>query len=281
MLFGRVVAVEFGIEGTTGRRVEGLRVAFDVRHSREPTPSPATIRVWNLRDDTIALLQRPRALVRLFVGYASAGGARLVYQGNPIPKGSKVDRQGPDRIATVELGDGSRVYGNARIAASFAASVSFGEVFDAATAALGLPVAVPPPANTSAITFPGGLHAVGPARDVLHRLAVAANCHWFIRDGAIYFLPRNGGTTEVAPLFSSRAGNLIGEVSRTEDDGVEIRTLIDPAMRPGRPFRIESSRVTGNYVARDVQFVGDSGFANDFYCVITGRPLGADRQGVV
>jgi hypothetical protein len=279
VLLQRRVAIEFGDAGTTGRRLEGLRIAFDVKHSRSAPPSPARVQVWNLSDVSIGALQKPGAVVRLFTGYKDDGVPKLIFVGNPTPTGTKVEQQGSDRIATIELRDGGSRYVSARVDKSFGSRATFAEVFEAAVSALGMPTAGPLPASTSLVTFPSGIHLAGTARDVLDDLAAAAKAHWFIRDGVVYFLERDAGTTETAPVFSSRNGNLVGSATRTEDNGIELRALLDPAMRPGRPFRVESRGVTGNYVARDVRFIGDSGFDTPFYVEITGRPLGADRQG--
>lgn len=274
MLFGRRVAIEFGTEGTTGRRLEGLRIAFDVLHTRSSPPSPARVQVWNLADASISALQAPRSVVRLFTGYRDDGVPKLIFQGNPTKTGTKIERQGVDRVATIELRDGGDQYQSARVNKSFRSSTTFAEVFAEALDAFGMPSAGGLPAGSSAITFPGGLHLVGTARDVFDTLAAAAGAHWFIRDGVVYMLGREAGTTETAPVFSSKSRNLVGSPTRTEDEGIEIRALLDPSMRPGRPFRVESRDVTGNYVARDVRFVGDSGFDTPFYVEITGRPLG-------
>ena len=274
MLFGREVAIEFGTEGTTGRRLSGLRIAFDVLHTRSSPPSPARVQVWNLSDASISALQAPRSVVRLYTGYKDDGLPKLIFAGNPTTTGTKIERQGVDRVATIELRDGGDRYQSARVDKSFRASTSFAEVFAEALDAFGLPSAGGLPAGSSKITFPNGLHLAGTARDVFDMLAAAAGAHWFIRDGVVFMLGREAGTTETAPVFSSKARNLIGSPSRTEDEGIEIRALLDPSMRPGRPFRVESREFNGNYIARDVHFIGDSGFDLPFYVDVTGRPLG-------
>lgn len=267
LLFGRQVVVQFGTPGTTGKSFSDLRVTFRVQMSRSSTPNTGSIQIYNLNPDSIALLQKPDAVIRLLVGYDVP---RLIFQGEPIKGGVKLERQGPDRILSIEAQDGGRSYREARIEVSFATQTTLRQVLDAVSAQLGLP------SGTIRIDddmrFPHGIVLSGSARDVLDRISRASGADWFVRDGVLQIVPTGGDTGEEAILFSVAQGNLIGSPAPT-DQGIEVRGLIEPSMRPGRVFRVDSEQYPGqDYVATDVEFVGDAGWDPTFYVTVRGRP---------
>lgn len=268
MLFGRQSTLQVGPEGGQGVSVTGLRLGWNVEHSLEAEPSASKIEVYNPADTTIALLQQPRCLVRLLVGYDVP---RQIFQGHPIKHGVTVERRGPDRVLTIEAHDGGAQYQGARVSVSFATETSLRQVFDAVAAQLGLPLGSIRIADDVRLTQ--GVTLAGPAREVLDRIAVASSADWTIRDGALVVVPRDGTTGEPATVFSSAQGNLIGSPAQTKD-GVEITGLIDAGMRPGKPFQVESERINGLYRATRVTFQGDSGWETPFYVKIVGKPYG-------
>jgi hypothetical protein len=181
----------------------------------------------------------------------------------------RLDRKGPDRVLKLELKDGGAAWQESRVNVSYATSTTAQQVYDAVMAQMGLAagtVRVPPD-----IVFPQGIVLNGPARDVLDRLAAAAGSEWFIRDGAVQFIGTGEDTGETAIVFSAKAGNLIGSPT-PKDDGVEIKALLAPSLRPGKPFQLESADYNGLYVAGDVNFRGDSGWSQEFYVTATGTP---------
>jgi hypothetical protein len=195
----------------------------------------------------------------------------LVFQGNPIAGGVKLDKRGPDRVLVVDAQDGGREYSTSHVSTSYATATTSGQVFTALAQALGLPLGTVD-AVVSDISFPSGIALVGPVRSQLDRVAAMSGARWQIRDGALYVWAEGGTTGEEAVVFSASAGNLIGSPSIT-DDGVEVTALLAPSLRPGKPFRVESEDVNGDFVATEVEFRGDSGWATEFYVKAKGRAL--------
>lgn len=270
-LFGRVVEVQVGTEGDpAARALRDLRVSFRVEMDRTSTPNRAVIQVYNPAEATVGVLREADAVVRLLAGYESAGGPRQVFTGTPIRNGVGIERRGPDRLLTIEALDGGRAVAGSFVSESFAQQTSVGQVLDALAAALGLPRGAT--VLDSEIRWPQGLVLLGPVRDELDRVCGALAADWFVRDGALYVVARDRSTGEVAPLFAASRGNLIGSPVRKADGTVEVVALLDPAMRPGRPFVVQSEAVSGEYIARDVVFEGDSGWDASFYVRLTGEP---------
>lgn len=264
-LFGRQVILEFGRPGQTGRRFTDLSVDFKVTMTDRSTPHQAVIEARNLNADSVGLLQRDDVVVRLLVGYDSP---RLIFQGEPIRNGVDEQLEGTDRVLRIEAQDGGRAYRRTELALSYTTATTSGQVFDEVATQLGLPRGAVTLVRD--IDFPQGVVLQGPAREVLDYLAEASDARWYISDGKLQVVPRTGAINERAVVFDADKGNLIGSPSR-KDGGVEVRGLIAPSLRPGKPFRVRSEFITGDYVATRVEFVGGLR-APDFYVIAQGRP---------
>lgn len=306
----RLVALEFGTPGRTGDRYTDLRIGFRVEHARGSTPTTAKITAYNLDVQSISILREPGTLVRLYAGHddgsyesgsegVETGAARLIFQGTPIHGGvteTGTKGGGVDTVTRIEAIDGAG-WSTGRVAVSYP-RVDWGTLFADATSALGLPIGGPRP--TFAGSWRSGFHFEGSAADLLDRLTRIAGMHWRIIDGVAYFAAINtplGAPNDRGPLYAAEFGTLIGDVehvhapvstaasgtpasaarkaSATVTGTIKLRTLLDPAMRPGRRFRVAeggSGGSIGTYIARTVAFEGDSGWEAPFYTEITATP---------
>lgn len=266
-LYGRQLELLLGTEGTLGRRYRGLRVGFRVKMSSSAEPNTATIKAWGVGPETVAAMQAEDAVVRLNAGYDAP---RLIFQGSPIKGGVRLERPGAESILTIEAADGGREFILSNVNFSFATDVTARQILDEVLDQLGLPVGFIEFNNETIYT--NGFTATGKARDLLDRLALAEDAVWNIRDGAFYFYPSGGATAEPAVVFSAEQGNLIG-IPISKDKNLEFRALLEPSVRPGRACIVRSEQFNGTFIARDVVFVGDSGWANDYYVDVVGEPV--------
>jgi len=266
--FLREVYLDIGEPGATGKRFRGLRVRATVKMSSTLTPNEATIELYNPAAGTITLAQRAGVRFRLWAGYGSS--AALVFEGDAVPGGIKDTPPGRDatRVLRAELQDGGLAYRTGQVSLSFAKGVAMSTVYGQVAQAMGLDAGQVQLAD--ALTLPTGLTFAGPARDLLGRLAAISGAGATIRDGALYVVTLGGSTVERAPLLTPSTG-LIGSPSQKDDGRVEVKALLDPAIRPLRPFRVESEKVTGNFVCEDVTYRIDSR-GQEFYATATGRP---------
>ncbi len=264
--WGRQVELLLGNEGSLGRRYRGLRVSFSVKMTSSSEPNSAVIRAYGVGKEAIAAMQEPGAVVRLNAGYDAP---RLIFQGSPTDGGVTYERLGAESLLTIEAEDGGREFRLADVNFSFATDTTAGQVIAETAEQLGIPVGYIE--ISSDAIYPYGYTAVGKARTVLDNLAVAEGSVWYIRDGALYWHPKAGSTGESAIVLSSGQGNLIG-TPILRDGNVEVRALLDPSIRPGRPFIVIAEEMNGLFTARDVTFVGDSGWTNDYYVNVVGEP---------
>ena len=272
LLFGRQVAVQLGREGQAGIEHTGLRVTFQVKMTDGSTPNEAKIEIYNLSRGSIDLLQYDDSVIRLLTGYQSSGGVpRLIFEGNPIPQGAKLERRGVDRVLVVEAQDGGKAYRTSHISESVTTPTTAEAVFVLLADAMGTPLGSVD-GVVAGYSFPYGVVLNGPVRDELDRIADISGAQWGIRDGAIQVWEKGSTTGEGAIVFSSATGNLIDSPVQ-KDGSVEVTGLLAPSLRPGKPFRVESEDVTGDYVCTECIAKGDSGWSREFYTVAVGKPL--------
>ena len=269
-LFGRVVYVDVDSPTAAGKRIQGLRIGFRANHRGSRALSTASVDIYNPNQTTVGLFRDRNAVVRLWAGYGSS--VRQLFEGNPIRDGVDLTQTaGGDRILNVELADGGTGFTDAFISESFTSQTSWSEVINIILRETGWArgeIAIP-----VGYTLPGGGVFMTRASELLDRAAALVppvGGTWFVRDGALYIVPLRVATGESELLISSTKGNLKGTPVPTEK-GVHVTALIDATMRAGRSFRVESRYVKGRFVANDVQFNGDSGFAVPFDMTITGQ----------
>lgn len=267
-LFGRRARLQLGLPGTTGKEFlcggpGEFRLTFDVSMSATGDPNTATVEVYNLAPSTIALVQNPACEVRILVGYDAP---TLIFVGNPVADGTRLDRRGPDRVLHMELADGGRSYGEARCSISMATPTTAQQVFDEIIRQTGLPLGV---VRVPSYTFQAGFCFQGQASDALDKLASACGASTFVRDGARVFIESGGDTGEQAVVFSGTTGNLIGSPVPKSGGKLEVKALIAPTIRPGKVFSVESEDYSGFYIAEDVSFKGDT-HGQDWYVVAVG-----------
>jgi hypothetical protein len=82
-------------------------------------------------------------------------------------------------------------------------------------------------------------------------------------DSTVLLLP---GDT---PLLTPDTGLL---QSRRTDDGAQFVALLMPGLRQGDRVRVERQGFSGDWLVREVEHRGDSGYADDYYTTIEARP---------
>jgi hypothetical protein len=94
---------------------------------------------------------------------------------------------------------------------------------------------------------------------------------WSIQDGAFYAGPDGVATVPgQGPLLTPDTG-LVDEPQIDKNGFVVGKALLNPDLIPGRVFRIECSRVTGNFLAEKTQHRGDS-TGEPWFVEFVGRP---------
>lgn len=271
----RIVEVQIGRPGTRGTVLRGLRVSGRIDHTPGSEPSRATLTLYNVTDDTVGLLTREDAVVRVLLGYETTS-VGLVFEGEPVLDSIRHGRSGAgDSMLTVQCLDGGREWRTTRFDESYRTQVRASQIVNDVAAAMGLPIGRLAVAED--LIYPQGIAFHGYASEALDQLTADTKSRWLIRDRTLYVFGVEADTGERAPVFSSTQGNLIGTPAQ-KDGGLEVTALAEPGLRPGRKFVVDSDRAEGTYRARDVSFQFDSGWDQPFYVIAIGDLVGGQQS---
>lgn len=242
-LFGRRLSILVGAGGS------GLDLApdpsnlpkatFQVWQGDKETPHHARIRVYNLSDDTVKRIQGEFVDVTLQAGYVD-GPFGIVFQGSIIQtKRGWEGEGGVDSYVDIIAADANESYIGATIRAAVAAGSTFKQRLDALTKAGAIPqghVGDLPPNQ-----LPRGRVYYGMVRDHLRDFSASTNTSWWIQNGQIQVIPTTGFLPGDAIVLTSKTG-LIGWPRQTEQ-GIEMRCLLNPSIKPGTRVQIDNSAV--------------------------------------
>ncbi|WP_175689703.1 phage protein [Burkholderia anthina] len=264
MQFGRRWRLEIG-NRSESIVIENLRVKFEIVKSLDEKPNPAKLSVYNLnRDHMNLLVSKGFNLARLSVGYNEL---RLLYQGDILKPLTKRDKA--DWISEFECSDGGIDYAGARVWTTLQAGATDADVLAEATKAMTRTKAGVADL-ASARTLPRGKVLMGNARDVVRNVARNSGADWSIQDGELLVLPADKVLPGEGFVLSQDSGMI--ESPKVSDKGLEVKCLLNPAIRVGGLVRVESmiESYNGDYKVVQVKYVGDTHTA-DWYCDLVVR----------
>lgn len=264
--------------------ITGLRVAFSVAKSTAEEPNTCRISVYNLSEDTRARLSRMRGVpLRLEAGYT--GNAALLFQGDTrrTPAGIQHVKAGPDRVTTLECGDGETAYRYARYSGSYAPGTSVTKVAEDMAKALGVGLGNLEETlraggfRQGLQSFPAGFAARGRASEELNGLMRSLGLEASIQDGKLQVLkpgePLKGQAVLLTPETGLRGSPAYNSAEGKEKDGpptLKVSSLLQPALRPGVQVRVEARTVRGFFKVKAVTHAGDThggDWASECTCV--------------
>lgn len=249
------------IESISGSNA--LRIAFEVCRKTLPEPNAAKVRIWNLSPTSRGEIEERGAVsVRLEVGYQSF--LQQIFFGAL----RKVDtvKDGTDWITECTSGDGEDKISGARLYKSFAKSTPVLSVLETLVQALGIGTG-----NMTAVasklagqTLTHGFGVSGTVAEGLTEFTRSYGLVWSIQDGNFTLQEINQAIPGTEGPLITPATGLIGTPKVDSKGVVSGKAFILPALIPGVPFRVESSRVTADCVAIGTIHEGDSAGQNWF-----------------
>lgn len=269
---------------------EDLHISFDVNLRTRGEPNDAVINVYNLSPTTRNILREDGASVRLFAGYA--GNSDKIYEGTILTPTSNPD--GPvDMVTEIISADGYRQLDRTYFAKSYGAGTPILTILSDVATELNLPFDIDP-TTIAAATLLRARSFDNKAKRVLKSLTSEFGLSWKIDFGVLKVIPE--GTVDrkspTAVLLNETSG-LIGTPSvkferykKETRRRVVARSLLNPALRPGRLVKVESNRFVverdekfkqsnaeiipdGVYLIDESKFSGDN-FGGDFDVEVTG-----------
>ena len=254
----------------------GLRVTFNVERNLSKEPNRATITIYNLSEGSRSQVQDEDLETTLEAGYE--GNTHQLFAGQ-LDFSSHV-KQGPDWVTTLQSGDGSVGFRQARISESIKGPASISTVVDALTNQLkksgieagNIVEKVKSGTLRGSITeWTNGVSLFGRAEKELDKILRSLGFSWSVQDGQIQVLGPTETLIDEAILLSPGTG-LVGSPEPGDKGVVRARSLLQPRLVPGKKTKIKSAEVDGFFKVLKVVFVGDTR-GQDWYSDIEAQPL--------
>lgn len=229
----------------------------------------ACIKIYNLSDDTRAIIERVNNYVILNAGYAQDPELKMVFTGQVAS--FETQRHGQNLITILYCKDGYTPVNGMRIAKAYPENTTYGDIFtDIAKiyANNGIPtglielgvedlfrqdyVQFRAPDSTPLIN---GYSAIGFAHQVLTSLTGAIGYVWYIANGRLFIHPKN--YTRVVEQFeftSDQMKSVRKAASQTSNvstgkgvDGIVIRTFLDGRLDSDKRIKVLDGQYAGEY----------------------------------
>jgi hypothetical protein len=260
------VLVSDGDVGGVSFRWSDLRIKFQVEYERRG-PATAQISCVNLSPASRKWLQTSGQFVQLNAGYQHMAG--VLFRGDI--RRVYVEHGEVDIETKIEAGDGEKALVESTMAVTLGPNRTTVDLLREITNTLGLTVGYADLPATPRVLL-GGQTLAGGVKQYLDDLAAEFDADWWIADGQLQIVARNGALPGTLQRVSPETG-LIGSPSeltkqrnnRTRVVGVKWTQLLRSDMRPGQLVQLESREFTGLYVIRKIRAVGDSGWDSAYH----------------
>lgn len=263
--FNRSFALNLGGVRIASETIDGainqpLRITFEIERDISREPNTASITVYNLREETRALVARKGIQTTLEAGYSNRSSQ--IFSG-ALEYGSTA-REGPDWLTRFQSSDGAQQIRQARINLSFKPGVSVQEVMRRAAESMGVDIGnVVEKIQAGNIRgalqqFGNGVVLSGSAPAQLDKMAKMLGYKWSIQNGAIQVLEPGGAIDPNEATVLSPTSGLIGSPQTGDDGMIELRALLSPSLTPGRLVRIDAREIQGFYRIERAVFNGDT-----------------------
>lgn len=277
VLAGRPPGDSLALEVPSALKIDGLRVEFKIEKSEKHEPNSGEILIYNLAPISRAALEGKGIRCVLSAGYADT--VAQIFSGDVL-FGSSEKRNGVDWVTKLQLGDGRRVYDEARVSQTWGAGTSVQKVVEDVIGRTGIDgsgAIATAVKKLAGKVFSKGYTAHGSAMDELQKLMAREGLQTSIQDGQLQVTEPDQVVGSFVPLVSPDSG-LIGTPSMgtPEKKGgrafLKLRSLLQPAFTPASKFKLESASHRGFYRVHRVRHAGDTS-GGDWYSDIEATPL--------
>lgn len=237
--FGRVCSLIVGDPTGQALDLSELHIRFSVSSANVQTPKTASIRVYNVSDDTARRIRSEFTQIILKAGYT--GTADVIFSGQvrQIRTGRE---NGTDTFLDILAADGDIGYLNACVKKTLSKGWTPTDIRKECLDAM-----APYGITAGQMADLPDIHGVratslyAPARDILRQLCDTFGMQWCITLGKLEMSPTDATLGGVAIELTSASG-LIGVPQQTLD-GIIVRCLINPQIRPGRQIKLNQKSV--------------------------------------
>jgi hypothetical protein len=253
--------------------VDELRVSFRIERAHTPPPNTAVVQVYNLSPSSRKAVHKKGVRLVLEAGYAD--GIEQLCAGDT--RTASTTQTGADAITKIECGDGEALQRTSRISESFKKGTAIASIAEKVAKATGLGLG-----NIKDKIQAGDVD--GLLTETLNGKVVSGNAYAIlvetmkslgykvsVQDGQLVALADGETTNETVYSLAPDSG-LIGSPEAGEKGIIKARSLLLPALRPGRRVELRSRIYDGLFRIEKAVHVGDT-HGTEWYSDTELRPL--------
>lgn len=244
-----------------GLDVSEMRFKFEVRTADVQSPNNCAIRIYNLSEDTMRRVRGEFKRVILQAGYEDSYG--VIFDGT-IKQLKTGKENATDKYLEIYAADGDLGFNFGTVNKTFAAGSRPEDHIEEAVRAMGLVLADIPNNN---YTLPRGKVQYGLARAQMNIAAKTLGASWSIQGGRAQMIPLQGYLPGEAVEINAATG-MVGMPEQT-DQGITVRTLLNPRLRIGGLIRLNNNDVNRMQVKDIVAF-------NSYKAKVQSAPMSGD-----
>lgn len=225
-----------------GQDFSDYRCVFKTRQMDLSTPNTLVVRIYNLDQATINLVEKEFSQVQIKAGYQN-GNFGVIFEG-----GIKYFRKGreseTDTYLDVFAGDTDEPYNYSVLATSLPAGTNVTQALQHVASQMNkqyprVSAGYIAPGNSQPL--PRGRVMFGMSRDILSQLSATGNSAYQFVNGKLQVVPLNSYLPGETFIITSATG-MIGNPEQTPD-GVHVRTLINPNFYTNRLLQLDNASI--------------------------------------
>jgi hypothetical protein len=228
-------------ESGEGLDLSGLKISFRISKTDVQTPNTAEIRIYNVSEKTLNLIEEEFTQVTLQAGYSKNFG--VIFNGQ-IKQTRKGKENGTDTFLDLSSADGDLAYNYAIVSNTLKAGSTQADQISLSVLSMEQSGVIRGAVDLNALEgnrLPRGKVLFGQAKKYLRSSSENTESTWSIQNGIINIIKTEDYLNDEAVLLNSKTG-LIGTPELTED-GVKGRCLLNPNLGIGARLKINENEI--------------------------------------
>lgn len=247
-----ILEVRAGPPGGTGRLWRDIYTEVETERVTGAKPNKAKIKLFNLGDLSLQVLQTPGHVIQVLAGEGTVTGA--IFTGDIDKNSVKSTRVGADIVTEISAQDGQRIYRNTVFVRTYPANTTRSQVLSDLLAEMRIARGYIAPLPER--IYPTSRVYAAPARHVLDQLWAPDRATWSIQGGALVVLAPGQVAPGNAPVISAQTG-MIG-VPQRDKAGIKVKSFWLQGTFPGMGFIVKSDFQGGEFRAVKIRDLLDS-----------------------
>lgn len=268
--FHRVYSLKIGKAGGKGMDIlPPFHIDFTIKKDTKKEPNIHTIKIWNLKPETIKEIEKPDQFCVLYAGYLNEDDAILLAAGNI--EEVFIVRDNKDVIVNMEIKDGWVAVRDTAVSLGYGQGASAKTIIKDIAKQMGLPLMMN--ADLPDRTWQHGFSFYGAAHQALHKVVRGTGLEWSIQNNTLQIIKEGGTTSRKAVVFNAQSG-MLGSPERVRisskekkakkkkkgerqpRNGWRVNALLTPQVNPGDRIKIEAKDVEGFFRVNSVTHSG-------------------------